>query len=150
MLNDGASVATIQLKFRRHDVTRQQIADIKSGRMAIVKKTRPNSLDFSEATLADVIAPGTIPDKMEVLLHSALDDMRDTKRPASERFAMLAKAGQTYKNVVSMRLMSKLGRRDAEVIVALVRLFAPQASEEQVIEYYKRAEALVTNADKQD
>ncbi len=150
MVNDGVPISQILLKFRRHKVTRQQVDSIRTGRMRIVKSVRRDSLDYSDATVGDILATGTIPDKMETALHRALDDLQETKRPAAERFTMLAKAGQTYKNIVGMRLMSKLGRRDAEVIVALVRLFAPDASEEYVIECYKRAEMLVINASKAD
>lgn len=149
MIDDGATPAMIMLKFKTHKPTRQQIDAIRNGRMKLYKAPRKDSFEIS-ASPGDVLYEGTIPDKIEYALHRAMDDIKDSTHAAPNRFAMLTKAGQIYKSVISMRLMSRLGRRDAEVIVALVRLFVPDATEEAVIGYYKQAEMLVTNASKTD
>lgn len=150
MLDDGATYAQIQLKFKRHKVTRNQIDNLKHGKMKLFKTPRPDSAQYTEETPDSVKAPGTIPEKMETALHLAVDKLAKLNKPAGDTINLLHKSAQTFKNIQAMKLVSKLGRRDAETIITLVRLFEPDATEEQCIEYYKRAEILVTNANRSE
>ncbi len=146
LISDGVPISQIVLKFKRHNISKSQIENIKKGKTKLVKSVRTDSKQHSDATVKSTTLKGTLPEKMETNLHRALDLLTNGRKPVAARFTMLVKAGQVAKNIQSMQLISKLGRLDAEVILMLVRLFKPDATEDDCIKHYKQAEILVKTA----
>ena len=143
MLNDGATTAEIKLRHKRHSPTKAQIDAIKYERVKLVSEPTANSYDSPKQTQPI----HKYKDPWEALEAAFLD--------ASNSLACGALAAAEEKKYVLLgltlagnrlqrnSLVNNMGRRDADVLLAIIRMYEPNATQEDAIKIYKQALALV-------
>jgi hypothetical protein len=140
MLNDGATVAQIQLAYKRYRPTAGQIAGIKYGRVKLVSTPRTDADVSLDGTDTPIRTGKTVTELLDEQLLTTLEDMgtRGGILPGDRAF-MLEKLSRVDRHIKSSRLESALGRRDAAVIAEIVRMYVPAATDEDVVQIYRQA-----------
>jgi transcription initiation factor TFIIIB Brf1 subunit/transcription initiation factor TFIIB len=140
MLNEGKTIAEIQLRYKRYTPSVSQINGIKYGRTKLVTEPRADAYASLVDTDEPVRTGKTVTELLDNELLTALEDMGTrTGIMPGDRAAMLEKLSRVDRHIKSSRLESALGRRDAAVIAELIRMYQPAATDEEVVQIYRKA-----------
>lgn len=139
MLDEKKTFAQIKLRYARYRPTDHQVRDVKYGRVKLVATPRRDAYD--SPTQTEKIRRSS--DPIHMLREGLIDALNDLDgRPGykpEDRIDMLTKASLVNQRVTAASLVTAMGRRDAEVILAIVRLYEPNATEDDAIRIYKQA-----------
>ena len=145
MLIDGSTVAQIQLKYKRYKPTKAQIDAIKYDRVKLVSEPRIDAYDYPQDT--KIRRYSDINEGIRDQLLDAVNLLETNTKKALEKLE-----GLTYISLVNQRLtrasvVSALGRRDANTVLAIIRMYEPNVTEEQAIAIYRQAQTQMKNDD---
>lgn len=150
MLGEGKTIAQIQLKYKRYKPTVHQINAVKYGKVKLTATPRKDSFDSPEGAEEPVRSGRTVTELLQSNLVTSLEDMEvRTGLTPQDRSFMLEKLARVDRHIKSSQLESALGRRDSSVIAALVRLYEPNATDEDIVRIYKQA-VEITKMDERD
>ena len=139
MLLDGKTVAQIKLRFKRYDPTDSQIDGIKYSRCKLVNEPRKDSYD-APGQSEPIRKSSDVMWLMRDQLLQALNDLYENNfANAGKRFSGLNVAALINVRITKASIVSALGRRDADVIAAIVKRYEPAATEEDVIRIYRES-----------
>lgn len=150
MLGEGKTRAQIKLKYKRYNPTDSQINAIKYGRVKLTAEPRTDAHDSPVGAEQPVHTGKTVTELLKDNLLTNLEDMqtRSNILPGDRAF-MLEKLARVDRHIKSSELESALGRRDSAVIAALVRMYEPSATDEDIVRIYKQA-VEITKMDERD
>jgi len=149
MIDEGKTVAQIKQRFKRYSPTKAQIDSIRYGRTKTVKTPRtdsnnyPHSEPVQRSNDANVLIRDGLVEALNVL------NRRTAKNPDA-RIETLRDASLINQRVTRSSLMSNMGRRDADVILEIIRMYEHTATEADAITIYKQALDRVQRREKEN
>lgn len=144
MLDEGKPISQIKLRFKRYDPTDAQINGIKYGRTKTVKTPRSDSHDSPVGADAPIRKSNDAVALIRDGLVEALNQLAVRTRVTPEdRIELLKDASLVNQRTTRASLVNSMGRRDAEVILEIIRMYEANATEEEAIAIYKQAVDIV-------
>jgi len=144
MLDEGIPVSQIKLRFKRYEPTDSQINGIKYGRTKTVKTPRSDSHDSEVGADMPIRRSNDAVALIRDGLVGALNDLAARTRITPEsRIELLKDASLVNQRTTRASLVNSMGRRDAEVILEIIRMYEPNATEEEAIATYRQAVDIV-------
>jgi hypothetical protein len=144
MLGEGIPVSQIKLRFKRYEPTDNQINAIKYGRTKTVKTPRSDSYDSEIGADTPIRRSNDAVALIRDGLVGALNDLAARTRITPEnRIELLKDASLVNQRTTRASLVNSMGRRDAEVILEIIRMYEPNATEEEAIATYRQAVDIV-------
>lgn len=148
MLDDGATMAQIQLRYKRYKPTVSQIQAIKYGQVKLVATPRSDS-HRSEIGADSPIRKSN--DAIALIREGLVDALNAlqvrTRMTPEDRIETLKDASLINQRVTRASLVNAMGRRDADIILEIIRMYEPNATEENAIAIYRQAADIVSRRD---
>ncbi len=144
MLDAGTPVSQIKLRFKRYDPTDAQINNIKYGRTKTVATPRSDSHHSTVGAESPIRRSNDAVALIRDGLVEALNALAARTRVTPEdRIELLKDASLVNQRTTRASLVNSMGRRDAEVILEIIRMYEPNCTEEEAIAIYKQAVDIV-------
>ena len=147
MLMDGATVAEIKLKHKRHAPTSGQIQAIKYGRVKLVTEPRADAYNAPGMTAPLRRVTDIVVGIREGLLDTLNDLDNGSSVKAKKRIEVLLSVSLINQRNQRAGLVNAMGRRDADVILTIIRMFKQKCTEEEAIKIYMEAVERTPRAD---
>jgi hypothetical protein len=130
--------ATIGEVADKYTVTYDQARRVlKQGQAGELTRSKPR---MQKKKVEDVIQAQTPDALLELQLHRCLAQLEsNTEMPADERIAALKDLILVRKNLQYLSLEKHLKKTDAGIIAVIIRRFAPESSDEDIIKIYKES-----------
>lgn len=152
LIDEGLTTAQIIVRCKRHRYTptKAQVDAVRYGRVKTKATKRSDAHDSPEGA-TDPIRISNDPNHLiRERLIDALNVMhrKQTVKNAVDEIETLQAASLVNQRVTRASLMSNMGRRDAEVILEVIRMYDPTATESDAITIYKQAVDIVQRKEK--
>jgi hypothetical protein len=145
MIQDNATVAEIKLKHKRYAPTTSQIDAIKYGKVKLVSEPRSDSFESPKQTGRIRKYDDPVAAMREVLVNVSNDLESRTGYTPEDSADILVRLSLVSMRLQKASLVNSLGRRDADVVLAIIRMYEPNATQDEAIQIYKQALATVQN-----